>query len=296
MKQIFVHDQAMPAPVLQAVQGYFAAKVRWQFGWPQGLSDPFSHWNIDFLGTPLKSQTNVEAQLLSSPELSAVADVWRALKAGPMRGHYLLRCYANAHTYGVEGHPHTDIVDATQVDNFTAVVYLNPVWKKEWAGELVLFNAAGDTLCGILPRSGRVAMIPGDIVHAARGVSRSCPAVRICVAFKSRLPTAAEQTAQEGEADSVITPALSATSPGAVISPPLHLWVEPHTRRVAYASIQPDAPTRIFVYEGAQQQLERVLVPSQLQRVVYTGLVPAQFYAQTSWRYAWVDGGLHSVD
>ena len=88
-----------------------------------------------------------------------------------MRGHYLLHCYANSHTYGVEGSPHTDVVDASQVDNFTAVLYLNPVWKKEWAGELVLFNSAGGTVCAVMPRPGRAALTPGDVVHAARGVA-----------------------------------------------------------------------------------------------------------------------------
>jgi SM-20-related protein len=278
LKQIFVHDAVIAKPVLEGVQSYFAQNVRWNFGWPQGLNDPFSHWNIDFLGAPLKSQANVEAQLFEKPELAAVADVWRALKAGPMRGHYLLRCYANAHTYGVEGYPHTDIVNASQVDNYTAVVYLNPVWKKEWAGELVLFNAAGDTLCGILPRAGRAALIPGDIVHAARGVSRQCPAVRICVAFKSRLPTAAELLA-DGTADTTI----------------VNLYLDPVSKRVAYFSAGDDLPTRIFVYEGAKQNIERVFVPETLERVSFSGALLARMYAQNSWNYKLVDNTLTLV-
>lgn len=273
MKQIFVHDTAIPVPVLESVQSYFAQNVRWNFGWPQGLNDPFSHWNIDFLGAPLKSQANVESQLFDKPELAAVADVWRVLKAGPMRGHYLLRCYANAHTYGVEGYPHTDIVDASQVDNYTAVVYLNPVWKKEWAGELVLFNAAGDTLCGILPKAGRAALIPGDIVHAARGVSRQCPAVRICVAFKSRLPTVAEVAADSKDVE-------------------VNLYLDPVSKRVAYFSAGEDLPTRVFVFEGATQNVERVFVPETLERVRFSGAIPARMYAQTSWSYKLVDGAL----
>jgi hypothetical protein len=195
-----------------------------------------------------------------------------------MRGHYLLRCYANAHTYGVEGYPHTDIVDASQVDNYTAVVYLNPVWKKEWAGELVLFNAAGDTLCGILPKAGRAALIPGDIVHAARGVSRQCPAVRICVAFKSRLPTAAELLA-DGTADTTI----------------VNLYLDPVSKRVAYFSAGDDLPTRIFVYEGAKQNIERVFVPETLERVSFSGALPARMYAQNSWNYKLVDNTLTLV-
>jgi hypothetical protein len=269
MKQIFVHDTALPAAVLHNVQQYFAENVRWQFGWPQGLSDPFSHWNIDFLGAPLKSQANVESQLFAKPELAAVADVWRALKAGPMRGHYLLRCYANAHTYGVEGYPHTDVVDVSQIDNFTAVVYLNPVWKKEWAGELVLFNSAGDTVCAVLPRPGRAALIPGDIVHAARGVSRQCPAVRVCVAFKSRLPTQEEWAA----------------SPVVDIADKAVLYVDPVSKRVVYVSTSGDVPTRCVVVEGAKQEVERVFTPAMLERVEFAGALPERMVAQNSWNF-----------
>ena len=275
MKQIFIHDTAISATDLQGVQNYFAENVRWKFGWPQGLSDPFSHWNIDFLGAPLQSQANVEEQLFAKPDLAPIAAVWQALKNGPMRGHYLLRCYANAHTYGVEGYPHTDIVDASQVDNYTAVVYLNPVWKKEWAGELVMFNPAGDTLCGILPRAGRAALIPGDIVHAARGVSRQCPAVRVCVAFKSRLPTAQELDAASAIAGDEV--------PGKPVA--TNLYIDPVTQRVAYASAAADVPTRCFVYEGVKLAVERIFTPATLTHVVYKSALPVGMYAQNSWRY-----------
>ncbi len=277
MKQVFVHDTALSPTVLQNVQNYFAEHVRWKFGWPQGVSDPFSHWNIDFLNAPLKSQADVESQLFAKPELHAVADVWRALKEGPMRGHYLLRCYANAHTFGVEGHPHTDIVDASQVHNYTAVVYLNPIWKKEWAGELVLFSPANDTLCALLPQAGRAALIPGDIVHAARGVSRQCPAVRVCVAFKSRLPT---------EAELAVNNIMSATRA-------VNMYIDPISRRVAYMSEVNDIPTRIFVYESESVEniaangftVERTFTPAMLEKVSYQGKLPFNMYAQTSWAY-----------
>jgi 2OG-Fe(II) oxygenase superfamily len=291
MKQVFVHDTALSPVVLQNVQNYFAEHVRWKFGWPQGVSDPFSHWNIDFLNAPLKSQADVESQLFAKPELQAVADVWRALKEGPMRGHYLLRCYANAHTFGVEGHPHTDIVDASQVDNYTAVVYLNPVWKKEWAGELVLFNPANDTICAVLPQAGRAALIPGDIVHAARGVSRQCPAVRVCVAFKSRLPTAAE-LATTSAAENETNTKTENTNADAEASY-VHFYIDPISRRVAYMSAGNDVPTRIFVYESAGSQsvatngfaVERIFTSAMLQKVTFQGKLPARMYAQNSWTY-----------
>jgi len=185
MKVVAQFDTLIPADKLRAVQDYFAARVRWKYGWPQGGKDPYSHWNIDFLESGLHNQENLEHKLRELPDARPLVDVWDCLKAGPMHGQHLVRCYANAHTFGVEGYTHTD---SDKPDNYTAVVYLNPVWKPEWAGELVLFDDAGDLLCAILPKPGRVAMIPGDVPHAARGVSRICPAVRVSLAFKGRIP------------------------------------------------------------------------------------------------------------
>jgi hypothetical protein len=185
-KSIQVFDKLLPAALLSAVQEYFATQIRWQYGWPQGVNDPFTHWNHDVLETGLRNQEDMEHKLRGRPEYKPITDIWEVLRAGPLHGQILLRCYANAHTYGVEGYPHRD-VEKDQIDNYTAVVYINPHWKTAWAGELDLFDAAGDTFFSVSPRPGRVAVIPGEFLHAARAVSRTCPAVRICLAFKSRL-------------------------------------------------------------------------------------------------------------
>jgi hypothetical protein len=185
MKIIAQFDSLIPAQRLKAVQDYFAGSVRWKYGWPQGTHDPFSHWNIDFLDSGLHNQENLEHKLFGNADYKPLADIWDCLRRGPLYGHHLVRCYANAHTFGVEGYLHTD---SQHEGNYTAVVYLNPVWKPEWAGELVLFDEAGDLVCAILPKPGRVAVIPGTVRHAARGVSRICPAVRVSLAYKSKLP------------------------------------------------------------------------------------------------------------
>ena len=188
MKPIHVFDSLLSKEALSGVQDFFSGSIRWRYGWPQGTKDPFSHWSHDFLGAALANQENLEEKLCGNAEFGPVARIWRDLKEGPFHGHHLVRCYANAHTFGVEGHPHYDVVDKSQVDNFTAVVYINPVWKVEWAGELALIDETGDVFFSILPKPGRVAIIPGEVLHAARGVSRSCPAIRVSLAFKTRLP------------------------------------------------------------------------------------------------------------
>jgi len=181
-------DSLFPAEQLKAAQDYFAANVRWRYGWPQGEKDPYSHWVVDFLGAGPENETPLDDKLIADPNLKPIADLWRTLRSGPMRGHHLIRCYANAHTYGVEGYPH---FDSKTPNNCTAIVYLNPAWKAEWAGELVLLDEAKDVVQAVLPKPGRVVLIPGDVLHVARGVSRHCPAIRVSLAFKSLIPSPA---------------------------------------------------------------------------------------------------------
>ncbi|HYS76002.1 MAG TPA: 2OG-Fe(II) oxygenase [Burkholderiales bacterium] len=186
MRTIAQFDKLIPPDRLRAAQDYFASSVRWQYGWPQGTKDPFSHWSMDFLKSRLDNQEDLEDKLYANEEFKPLADIWDILKSGPMHGHHLVRCYANAHTFGVEGYLHTD---SPKPNNYTAVIYLNPVWKPDWAGELILFDEARDSFYAVLPKPGRVALIPGDVLHAARAVSRSCPAIRVSLAFKSRIPS-----------------------------------------------------------------------------------------------------------
>ena len=184
MKTFAQFDNLIPQKRLRALQDYFAAKVRWQYGWPQGTNDPYSHWSMDFLKVKLENQEGMDDVLRANPDYKPLADVWEVMQAGPMRGHQLVRCYANAHTYGVEGFLHSD---SPRDDNYTSLLYLNPVWKKEWAGELLFFDGAGEVFFAVSPKPGRVLAFSGNVVHAARAVARACPAIRVSVAFKSRL-------------------------------------------------------------------------------------------------------------
>lgn len=98
-----------------------------------------------------------------------------------------MRCYANAHTFGIEGYPHTD---SRKPGNVTTIFYINPQWKPEWAGETVFINDLGDIAHAVLPRPGRAVVFDGTIVHSARAVTRLCPALRVTLMFKTRAPGA----------------------------------------------------------------------------------------------------------
>ena len=125
--------------------------------------------------------------MLANPDLAPIRDLWLKLKQEHLSGHALVRCYANAHTFGVEGYPH---VDSRKPGNYTTIFYVNPMWKPEWAGETVFLNDMGDIAHAVLPKPGRMVMFDGRITHAARGLTRICPAMRVTLMFKTRAPGA----------------------------------------------------------------------------------------------------------
>jgi Rps23 Pro-64 3,4-dihydroxylase Tpa1-like proline 4-hydroxylase len=194
MQRFVQFDDFLPAAQLETVQQFFQSKVFWTFGWQSDRENvPFSHWNHDFLKTHRANQDNSEDQLLSDPELAPISDLWRKLKAEHLQGHALVRCYANAHTFGVEGYPH---VDSRKPGNYTTIVYINPIWKPEWAGETVFLNDAGDIFQAVLPKPGRITIFDGRVTHAARGLSRICPAMRVTLMFKTTAPGAESDSKQ----------------------------------------------------------------------------------------------------
>jgi SM-20-related protein len=112
-----------------------------------------------------------------------LANMWAALKAGPLAGQALSRCYANGMSGGVEGGLH---LDSNIETHLTSIYYPHPAWSPAFAGETLLFNAAGDEVVGaIYPKPNRLAVFAGTIPHVARPMSRKRSELRITLMFKT---------------------------------------------------------------------------------------------------------------
>jgi Rps23 Pro-64 3,4-dihydroxylase Tpa1-like proline 4-hydroxylase len=181
-------DGYLPEVQLSALQDFFQTHVFWTYGWQSNKDKtPFGHWNHDFLKTLRTNQEDHEHLLLENPDLAPIRGLWLRIKEDHLQGHALVRCYANAHTFGIEGYPHTD---SRKPGNYTTIFYVNPVWKPEWAGETVFLNDLGDISNAVLPKPGRVVIFDGRVTHTARALTRICPALRVTLMFKTTAPGA----------------------------------------------------------------------------------------------------------
>ena len=151
----------------------------WKYGWRSNNSMGYGHWNIDFTRAGPSNGLDVENKIKNSD----LQQAWHYLKTNHFPDATLLRCYANSHTFGVEGYPHTD---SLRECDYTAVIYLNKNWRREWGGETIIYNG-NDIEHAEIPKFNKVLAFPGNQWHVAKSPSRICPDLRLTLMFKFSL-------------------------------------------------------------------------------------------------------------
>jgi SM-20-related protein len=106
---------------------------------------------------------------------------WNFLRSNQCKDMKLVRCYANGYTYGTDGYFHTD---SDRDGDLTVIIYICDEWPLDWAGETVCTD--GKTYWSYLPRANRVVILPSNMLHAARAVSRKCTELRTTLMYKAR--------------------------------------------------------------------------------------------------------------
>ena len=148
---------------------------KWRYGWRSNKKFLNSHWNYSFVASNGLNGLDISENLSG-----VIKDSWDYIQEKYFNDMTLVRCYTNAHTYGVEGYPHTD---SRRKKDKTVVVYLNKNWKKEWGGETVLFKG-DDILHAELPKYNKALVFPSNEWHCARGVTRVCTDLRMTLMYK----------------------------------------------------------------------------------------------------------------
>ena len=113
----------------------------WETGWKSNskrdaytfLHKHFAGWRKHDDGKPEVYDCQDELQK-NSP---LIYDAWLTVREKIFAGHKLVRCYANAMCYGMDGTVHTD---ASEPGNYTAVYYPHERWSPNWGGETMFYN------------------------------------------------------------------------------------------------------------------------------------------------------------
>lgn len=171
-------SQVFPPELLRAVAATVESAPL-KYGWASNKKVGYTHWNHDFAHRGADNGLDCSQEL---PETMRIA--WEYLQQQYLGPQTLLRCYTNAHTYGIEGNPHTDSVRDC---DYTIVIYMNKEWLREWGGETMVYK--GNTIVHAeLPHYNNALVFRGQDWHCARSLTRICPDLRRTLMFKFAAP------------------------------------------------------------------------------------------------------------
>jgi SM-20-related protein len=171
----------------------FLNRPGWQFGWKSVPGrDQYSFWHKHFAGhkDPDHNAKEEQEQPYDCAEelqrnAPVIHDLWKLLKETRLPAHMLVRCYANGQPFGCEGNVHTDSISGS---SFTTIYYPHDKWHPNWGGETVFFNPdQTDIIASTYPAPNRLVTFRGMLPHVARAVSRTCPALRVTLMFKTEI-------------------------------------------------------------------------------------------------------------
>jgi len=183
------HENAMPEEVRRNVYDLLC-QPGWETGWKSNSKrDGYSFLHKHYAGHRKSGGDAYDCEVELQKSAPIIHDAWFRVKEKIFPGHRLVRCYANALAYGMDGTVHTD---ASEPGNYTAVYYPHERWSPNWGGETMFYNEAENRIVAcFFPRPNSLAVFDGRVPHRANGVTRSYPGLRITLMFKTEKPDAA---------------------------------------------------------------------------------------------------------
>jgi len=181
--QYWTIPQVFSPEILKSVEA-LVNNAPLKYGWASNKKIDYTHWNHDFAHAGSENGLDIADRL--PPELRIA---WEFLQREYLGTQSLLRCYTNAHTFGVEGYPHTD---SSRPHDYTLVIYMNQEWQRNWGGETMIY-AGNQIVHAELPQFNHGLIFPGASWHSARSVTRVCPALRRTLMFKFAAPNCDSQ-------------------------------------------------------------------------------------------------------
>lgn len=184
-RRILVIDHAIPEEIGHALYAYFNQHVLWSFD----ANDAQDGDNVQFVH-------GLENELMADSPLWQYLERYLTKFFGP--GYLPYNCSVNHTRQGDSPMEHQDTYDASAQD-VSLLLYLNPRWNLNFAGETVYFDEKGEIEFSVLPKFLRLAIHEGYIRHASRPPTPACTSSRYTLAIKAATEEAyrTEQIAAE---------------------------------------------------------------------------------------------------
>ena len=139
--------------------------LSWKYDYSSVGNGVNKHWHIFCGHTPEECIANGYDYLLT---------IWDAIQPKLKVKLQMERMYLNAHTHGIEPHPHIDDGD------YTIIYYPRLDWQRDFGGGTIIGNELIDY------KGNRTIAFNADYLHQAQTVSRQCYKLRTCVVFKTK--------------------------------------------------------------------------------------------------------------
>lgn len=167
------------------------ASSNWIYGWNSSIDQvvPPTMLHRRLAGSELPETKGIGQDACDEElkEYPTLHEMWERISQILLPDKYtLVRCYANGYPYGADGVTHKDSVVPGAI---TAIYYTALDWHKDWGGETMFFHegAADGIVEAVYPEPNRLVIFPGMTSHVARGISKSCPVLRMTLMFKAEL-------------------------------------------------------------------------------------------------------------
>jgi len=177
-------------PALAAATREFLRTQTPRYGWKAHNAAPGCFWHKNFV-LPGKYEHHYEDGVWSPDlsyaafvnERSPLAQVAEVLRLRVFNGVELTRIWANYQSFGDESAFHRDFPDKFRGTAKTVVWYPVETWERDWGGDFVTLDDAGEIEHCVMVKPNRAVIFDGTTPHAARPMSRYCNALRVAVSF-----------------------------------------------------------------------------------------------------------------
>ena len=183
----YVVDDLLPEDLAVEVSKELHSDQFWKSLWKssKNVTDGQWHWHREiWQDVPYMPEIDPEKEE-DHPNIKKLWSAVSEVMLETMGVAFLpVRAYANAHTYGVNGLPHTDD------GKITVIYYPCHDWDPIWEGGTALYTEdRKDCLRYCTYKFNRLFMFPAKTVHRAMPVTRDCTRLRTVIVFKCELDT-----------------------------------------------------------------------------------------------------------